>query len=295
MAKMSQASGMKACFLIPERSISLAKILILFYFVGKSRQSFTEQPNIVIFALMKRAIIIGASSGIGREVAKLLLADGWYVGVAARRADLLAELKASAPSQVTAARIDVTADDAAGRLLDLVRELGGVSLFVYCAGVGKQNMQLDGSVELATAAVNVKGFTCLLDAMFNYMAANQGGDIAVITSIAGTKGLGAAPAYSATKAYQATYIQALEQLSNMRRLHIRFTDFRPGFVDTDMLAGGGRYPMLMDKTAVAREIVRAVKAHRHVHLIDWRYRLLVALWRLIPGRLWRKLNIRTKG
>ena len=253
------------------------------------------QPNIVIFALMKRAIIIGASSGIGREVAKLLLADGWYVGVAARRADLLAELKASAPSQVTAARIDVTADDAAGRLLDLVRELGGVSLFVYCAGVGKQNMQLDGSVELATAVVNVKGFTCLLDAMFNYMAANQGGDIAVITSIAGTKGLGAAPAYSATKAYQATYIQALEQLSNMRRLHIRFTDIRPGFVDTDLLAGGGRYPMLMDKTAVAREIVRAVKAHRHVHLIDWRYRLLVALWRLIPGRLWRKLNIRTKG
>ena len=131
--------------------------------------------------------------------------------------------------------------------------------------------------------------------MFNYMAANQGGDIAVITSIAGTKGLGAAPAYSATKAYQATYIQALEQLSNMRRLHIRFTDIRPGFVDTDMLAGGGRYPMLMDKTAVAREIVRAVKAHRHVHVIDWRYRLLVALWRLIPGRLWRKLNIRTKG
>ena len=82
---------------------------------------------------MKRAIIIGASSGIGREVAKLLLADGWYVGVAARRADLLAELKASAPSQVTAARIDVTADDAACRLLDLVGELGGVSLFVYCA------------------------------------------------------------------------------------------------------------------------------------------------------------------
>ena len=238
---------------------------------------------------MKRAIIIGASSGIGREVAKLLLADGWYVGVAARRADLLAELKASAPSQVTAARIDVTADAAAGRLLDLVKELGGVSLFVYCAGVGKQNMQLDGSVELATAAVNVKGFTCLLDAMFNYMAANQGGDIAVITSIAGTKGLGPAPAYSATKALQNTYLQALEQLANSQSLNIRFTDLRPGFVDTPLLSGIHHYPLLLDVDSVADDIVRSVLRKRHVRVIDWRWRCVTTLWKLIPKWIWRKM------
>ena len=130
--------------------------------------------------------------------------------------------------------------------------------------------------------------------MFNYMAGNLGGDIAVVSSIAGTKGLGVAPSYSATKAYQNTYIQALEQLSNMRRLHIRFTDIRPGFVDTDLLAGSGNYPMLMDKADVARELLRAVMSHRHVHVIDWRYRILVFFWRLIPDRLWRKLNIRNR-
>ena len=123
------------------------------------------------------------------------------------------------------------------------------------------------------------------------MPPNPGGDIAVISSVAGTKGLGVAPSYSASKVYQNTYIQALEQLSNMRRLHIRFTDIRPGFVDTDLLAGGGHYPMLMDKTVVARHIVRAIYAHRHVCVIDWRYRVLVALWRAMPSWLWRKLNI----
>ena len=128
--------------------------------------------------------------------------------------------------------------------------------------------------------------------IFNYMAENLGGDIAVISSIAGTKGLGVAPSYSATKAFQNTYIQALEQLSNMRRLHIRFTDIRPGFVDTDLLSGSGRYPMLMQKEAVAREMLRAVYAHRHVHVIDWRYRLLVFAWRLMPRWLWRRMNIR---
>lgn len=240
---------------------------------------------------MKRAIVIGASSGIGREVSRLLLADGWTVGVVARREDRLLELKASSPDNVEVMRIDVTAADAGERLLELVKRLGGVSLFVYCSGVGWQNAGLEPAPELATVDVNVKGFTAMVGTMFNYMAANLGGDIAVISSVAGTKGLGVAPSYSASKVYQNTYIQALEQLSNMRRLHIRFTDIRPGFVDTDLLAGGGHYPMLMDKTVVARHIVRAIYAHRHVCVIDWRYRVLVALWRAMPSWLWRKLNI----
>lgn len=240
---------------------------------------------------MKRAIVIGASSGIGREVSRLLLADGWTVGVAARREDRLLELKASSPDNVEVMRIDVTAADAGERLLELVKRLGGVSLFVYCSGVGWQNAGLEPAPELATVDVNVKGFTAMVGTMFNYMAANLGGDIAVISSVAGTKGLGVAPSYSASKVYQNTYIQALEQLSSMRRLHIRFTDIRPGFVDTDLLSGGGHYPMLMDKTVVARHIVRAIYAHRHVCVIDWRYRVLVALWRAMPSWLWRKLNI----
>lgn len=241
---------------------------------------------------MKRAIVIGASSGIGREVAKLLLADGWLVGIAARREDLLMEVKAINPGMIEVMRIDVTAADAQERLLELAKRLGGVNLFVYCSGIGKQNPELDTGVELTTVDVNVKGFTAMIGTIFNYMAENLGGDIAVISSIAGTKGLGVAPSYSATKAFQNTYIQALEQLSNMRRLHIRFTDIRPGFVDTDLLSGSGRYPMLMQKEAVAREMLRAVYAHRHVHVIDWRYRLLVFAWRLMPRWLWRRMNIR---
>lgn len=241
---------------------------------------------------MKRAIVIGASSGIGREVAKLLLANGWLVGIAARREDLLMEVKAINPGMIEVMRIDVTAADAQERLLELAKRLGGVNLFVYCSGIGKQNPELDTGVELTTVDVNVKGFTAMIGTIFNYMAENLGGDIAVISSIAGTKGLGVAPSYSATKAFQNTYIQALEQLSNMRRLHIRFTDIRPGFVDTDLLSGSGRYPMLMQKEAVAREMLRAVYAHRHVHVIDWRYRLLVFAWRLMPRWLWRRMNIR---
>ncbi len=244
---------------------------------------------------MKRAIIIGASSGIGREVSKLLLAEGWFIGIAARREEKLLEVKNLNPDMVEVLPLDVTSDDAPEHLLSLVKSMGGVNLFVYSAGWGRQNMQLDLKVEMDTIDVNVRGFTGIIGTMFNFMAENLGGDIAIISSIAGTKGLGAAPSYSAVKAFQAKYVQALEQLSNMRHLHIRFTDIRPGFVDTAFLSGQESYPMLMDVETVARKIVKAVMAHRHVEVIDWRYRILVFFWRMIPNWLWRKLNIKTKN
>ena len=138
---------------------------------------------------------------------------------------------------------------------------------------------------------NAVGFTRMIGAAYRYFAAKGEGHIAAITSIAGTKGLGPAPAYSATKAMQATYIQSLEQQARQRGLKIRFTDIRPGFVDTALLNDGFPYPMLMRPEKVARDIVRSVYRHRHVRVIDWRYRILTFFWRLIPRWLWRRMKI----
>ena len=126
--------------------------------------------------------------------------------------------------------------------------------------------------------------------VFQYMKTHGGGHIAVISSIAGVKGLAPAPSYSATKAFQNTYIQALEQLAYSQRLPIRFTDIRPGFVDTALIAGSG-FPMKMKPKVVARYIVRSIYRRRHVVVIDWRYRLLVFFWRLVPNCLWRHLPL----
>lgn len=240
---------------------------------------------------MKRAIVVGASSGIGREVARLLLAEGWDVGVAARRTILLEELKSEFPERVITSCIDVTEDMAVQKLHDLIGQLGGVGLFFYASGIGKQNMQLDTDTEERTVMTNSLGFVRMIDAVYNYMSVHQGGHIAVITSIAGTKGLGAAPSYSATKALQSTYIEALEQQARLRRLNIRFTDLRPGFVDTELLGKGKKYPMLMRTEVVVRQIVNAINSRKSVCVIDWRYRVLTFFWRLIPRYLWVRLKI----
>lgn len=239
----------------------------------------------------KKAIIMGASSGIGQEVAKLLLADGWHLGIAARREQQLLDLKALAPDRIEVMAIDVTKSDASELLVSLIEKLGGLDLYFHASGIGKQNRTLEPDIELQTMETNAVGFTRMIGTAFRYFAERGEGHIAAITSIAGTKGLGPAPAYSATKALQSNYLQALEQQGHQRGLNIHFTDIRPGFVDTALLNGSFRYPMLMKPETVAKDIVSSINHHRHVRVIDWRYRILTFFWRLIPRCLWRKIKL----
>ncbi len=240
---------------------------------------------------MKRAIIIGATSGIGQEVAHLLVQQGWYIGIAGRRENALQNMQQAYPGQIEIQCLDVTKEDAVLHLNELISRLGGMDLFFLSSGVGYQNRNLEPEIELHTARTNVEGFTRMITAAFDYFKKTDGGHIAVISSIAGTKGLGVAPAYSATKRFQNTYIDALAQLSRMQHLNIRFTDIRPGFVATDLLRNG-KYPMLMSTDKVARHIVRALKRRKRVAVIDRRYRLLVFFWRMIPRWLWERLPIK---
>lgn len=240
---------------------------------------------------MKRIVIVGASSGIGREVALLYMKAGWKVGIAARREEALKELQARYPGQVETETLDVMQEDAADKLIHLIRRTEGADIFLLCSGIGFQNPDLNPEVELRTVRTNTEGFVRLTDAVFRYFEQNGGGHIAVISSIAGTKGIGIAPAYSATKRFQNTYIDALEQLVHLKKLPIRFTDIRPGFVDTDLLKDRN-YPLLMHREQVARRIVQAIGRKKRIAVIDWKYRIIVFFWKMIPRRLWRILPVK---
>lgn len=242
---------------------------------------------------MKRAIIIGATSGIGKEVAKDLLLQGWQLGIAGRRENALETFRNIAPEQIVTQALNVTQEDAAEKLCSLIERLGGMDLFLLSSGIGFQNKELNPSIELNTARTNVEGFIRMVDAAFGYFKKQGSGHLAVISSIAGTKGLGIAPAYSATKRFQNTYIDALEQLANMQKLKICFTDIRPGFVATDLLNDGKSYPMLMKTEKVAAHIVRALNRKQRVVVIDWRYRIIVFFWQMIPRWLWKRLPVKT--
>jgi len=239
-------------------------------------------------------VIVGATSGIGLEVARRCIAAGWRVGAAGRRAEELEQLRLTAPGQVVALPMDITRDDAPERLRQLIGRLGGMDCYLHVAGIGYQNPTLDADKELRTVRTNVEGFTRLVTAAFEWFARRGEGHIAAVTSIAGTQGLGSAPSYSASKRFQNTYLDALAQQARMRRLKIRFTDIRPGFVATALLNDRQRYPMLMRPERVAARIFRALVHRERNVVIDRRYALLVFFWRLIPRWLWERLDIRTR-
>ncbi|MBE6286573.1 MAG: SDR family NAD(P)-dependent oxidoreductase [Mediterranea massiliensis] len=242
---------------------------------------------------MKRAIIIGATSGIGREVARLLVADGWQVGVAGRREEALKAFEQQAPDQIAIQYMDVTSDASVEQLRLLIDKVGGMDLFFLSSGIGFQNAALDVDIELRTMQTNGDGFMRMVTAAYHYFKeSKRAGHIAVISSIAGTRGIGVAPAYSATKCFQNCYIQALTQLARLEHLPIHFTDIRPGFVTTALIANGN-YPMQMTVEKTARLIMKALKRKKRVAIIDWKYRLLVFMWRLIPRFVWERLPVKS--
>ena len=240
-----------------------------------------------------KAIIIGATSGIGLETARLLWKEGAVVGVAGRRTDRLRAFCDECGARAKYRTIDITDNNAGHELSMLINEIGGADLILFCSGIGSQNPDLVAETELKTVETNAVGFTRIIDEAFNYFKQKGSGHIAAITSIAGTKGLGIAASYSATKRYQSTYMQCLAQLSHMQGHNIRFTDIRPGFVDTDLLRNG-RFPLKMRTEYVARLIVKAIKRQKRVTIIDWKYKIIVAIWKIIPRVIWEKLSIKTK-
>ena len=233
---------------------------------------------------MKKAIIIGATSGLGREIAQNLQREGWSVGVAGRRVELLKEF-------AIYEQIDVTAEDAVEGVERLLEKLGEMDLFVNVAGVGFQNATLDPKVEKHTFDVNGYGFMRMVGWAYNYFKRERReGHIAVISSIAGTKPLGTAAAYSATKRMQSHYITALSQLARMEHLNIHFTDIRPGFAATDILNPNKHYPMMMSKERAGRLATKAILRKKRVAVIDWKFAVLTFFWSLIPRCVWERLT-----
>ena len=238
---------------------------------------------------MKKAIIVGASSGMGRGIAELLANDGYRVAITGRRNELLTEIRNQNPEQFIISCFDVTVLDIVPANLDaLVRELGGLDLFFISAGGGDLNEELDFKVEKTMIDLNVAAFTQLADWAYRYFR-NQGfGHLVAISSIAGIRGLRHAPAYNATKAYQVSYLEGLRQKSQYLRLPITVTDIRPGFVDTPNAKGEGRFWQASVKKA-SSQIYSAVISRRKVAYITKRWWLIAMILKIVPRFIYERI------
>jgi len=238
---------------------------------------------------MKKVIIIGATSGIGKQLALLFAANNYKIGITGRRAALLDDLKAQYPQAFEILAMDITQmGNLCEQLETLTNQLGGLDLLVLSSGTGELNPELDFALEHNTIMTNTIGFTQIADWTFRYFEKQQSGHLTVITSIAGLRGSYLAPAYNASKAYQINYLEGLRQKANKSNYSISITDIRPGFVDTAMAKGDGQFWVSSPEKA-AKQIYSAINRKKEVVYITKRWRLIAILLKILPRSLYKKM------
>lgn len=231
---------------------------------------------------MKKCIIIGATSGIGRELAKLLSAKGYIVGITGRRENLLEELASENPNSYRIKSFDISKSDTnLKNLEELVSELGGLDLIIVNSGTGNGNEELKFEIEKETVLTNVLGSTEIAGWAFNYFRKQGKGQIAIVTSIAGMRGGRFAPSYSASKAFLINYAEGLRQKAKNLKLPIYVTDIRPGFVDTAMAKSDAKFWVAKPGKA-AEQIYSALIKKKKIAYITKRWIIIAYILKLLP-------------
>src|SRR6266496_96571 len=235
---------------------------------------------------MQKIIIIGATSGIGFELAKLYAQNGDRVGATGRRNELLQKLKELFPEQVIIECFDVMGNENISHLESLIRELDGMDLLIYNSGYGDVSETLDWQMDRQTTQTNEVGFVEIVNYAFNYFANKGKGQIAATSSIASVRGNSQAPAYSASKAYMSTYMEGLHlKASRLKRkdakTSISITDVQPGFINTTMAKGKGRFWEAPVEKA-ARQIFNAIQKKRRKAYITRRWAIIAWILKWLP-------------
>ena len=236
----------------------------------------------------KKIIIVGASSGIGRELACIYASRRSMVGITGRRQAKLEEVQSEFPEQIITSCFDVTGPTNRDAIQSLINELGGLDLLIYNAGFGEPSDQLEWNLENVTTKTNVSGFVEIVSYAFNYFFVKGRGQIAVTSSIASLRGSSWAPAYSASKAFMCNYAEGLNMKARRQKKNIVITALVPGFMDTKPSKGNPRFWVIPMQKA-ARQIVRAIDKKKRKAYISRRWWLVAQVMKMLPFNLYRRI------
>jgi decaprenylphospho-beta-D-erythro-pentofuranosid-2-ulose 2-reductase len=237
----------------------------------------------------KHAIVIGASSGIGRELVRQLAASGTKVAAVARRKDLLEDLKASSPDNILIYTHDVSHHSEAEALfMQMTQDLGGLDLFVYSSGVMPtiEPTEFDFEKDKLTVDVNITGATLWCNLAAQRFQNVKYGTIIGIGSVAGERGRFGFPVYNASKAYLATYLEALR--NRLSGSGVKVITIKPGPVDTEMTQHLTMKKMPVDTAA---KIIISKIGTNGEYFLSLPHKVIFGIIRNIPSFMFRKIKI----
>jgi short-subunit dehydrogenase len=249
---------------------------------------------------MKKIIIIGATSGIGKELAGQFAKAGNRVGITGRRNDLLEHIQKDYESSVTRNSttdqrtietecFDVTGSDNIIHLQSLINKLGGLDLIIYNSGFGDPSPTLEWEIDKKTVAINVNGFIEIVNWCFHYFVDQGWGHIAATSSIASNRGNSFAPAYSASKAFISCYLEGLYLKAGRMKLPIYITDIQPGFVKTKEINIKGQF-WIVPLSKAGRQIFEGIESKRFRLYVSKRWRLIAVMMRVVPGFIYARFG-----
>jgi len=237
---------------------------------------------------MKKAIIIGATSGIGKELVKLLISNDYKVGLTGLHTNGIEKLRLNNPEQLELRYFDCTKESSSERITELVASLGGLDLLIFSAGIGHLNGNPGFEVENQANKLNVLAFTEIADWSYCFFKKQGKGHFVTISSIAGLRGYRVAPAYHAAKSYQISYLEALKQKAYRSGKPIYITDIRPGFVETEMSAGKNQF-WVTSKEKAAKQIFKLIKRRKGMGYVSRRWQIIAIIMKLLPRWIHRRM------
>jgi short-subunit dehydrogenase len=236
----------------------------------------------------KKIIIVGSSSGLGKELARKYAQQKNQVAVTGRRLELLEELKIEYPHNIITAVFDVITADNKQQIESLIKKLGGLDLLIYNTGVGEPSLELVPETEKLTTLTNVNGFVEIVSYVFNYFVAQGYGQIALTSSLSAIRGNSWTPAYSASKAYMSNYAEGLSIKARKLKKNIAITDIKPGFIDTKMAKGNKRFWVTPVQKAAA-QVIKAIEQKKRIVYITKRWWLVAQIMKWLPYSIYKRL------
>lgn len=226
-----------------------------------------------------RILIIGASSGIGRELAIQYATKGNKVIAVARRKPLLCELSQYS-SNIQIAQCDISNIEETKTLLSMIFK-ETIHLAIICSGIGDFNSELDFAIEKQIIDINILGWTFCVDTIYKNLEEQSSGHLVILSSCGGLRGEPLSPSYSASKAYQINYIEALCKKAYKSKMPIHITDIRPGLVNTRMAKGSGLF-WVMPTEKAAKQIINAIVQKKNVAIVTKRWGIIHWIMRHLP-------------
>lgn len=276
----------------------LKKILLLCLFACKTIDCAESAQSAVA---PKRAIVIGASIGMGREVAKLLAADGYTVGLAARRVTLLEKIQQEIPTKTFVKYIDASKPaQAVADLTELITQMGGLDLLIL-AITGFYDCDFESSdwqKSMPVLEVDVNGFFALARTGLNHFEKQGFGHLVGFSSIDGLHGVASVAAYSGAKAFCSRYLEAERNKYIQKKMAITVTEVIPGWInskddiDFTLLPNAYWVESLDD---ASKEIFQAIQNKVPVAYITKRWEQVAQLLKVIPNDLYNALSARPGG